>query len=133
MNELIVAVPLCEDCGHELSSESGQCLACESRSGLACERRSGPVVVGREIGTVTRRTQGCLLPPSLERRWVVLAILLCAGPIGLPLVWLNSRFSRFSKIGVTVGFALVTVILPIVLVWYWCEAAIRPIVDVLAG
>ena len=81
---------------------------------------------------MAQRGPSCILPPSLERRWVVLAILLCMGPIGLPLVWLSSRFSKLTKIGLTVGFVLLTVVFPIVLVWYWCEAAIRPLVEVLA-
>jgi hypothetical protein len=73
-----------------------------------------------------------ILPESLERRWVVLAILLCTGPIGLPLLWLSRRFSRLAKTGLTAGFVLVTVVLPIVLVWYWCDVAIQPVVEALA-
>jgi len=53
-------------------------------------------------------------------------------PLGLPLVWLSSRFSKLAKIGLTTGFVLLTVIFPIVLVWYWCDAAMRPLVEVFA-
>jgi hypothetical protein len=72
------------------------------------------------------------LPPSLDRRWVAMAILLCAGPVGLPLVWLSSRFSKLAKISLTAVFFLVTVIFPIAMVWYWCEVAVRPLVEALA-
>ncbi len=116
MNELIVASVLCDHCGGERPLESDGCPECEAR----------------HVPAVARRARACILPPSLERPWVVLAILLCAGPIGLPLVWLSSRFSKLAKIGLTVGFVLLTVIFPIVLVWYWCEVAIRPLVEVLA-
>ena len=79
-----------------------------------------------------RRAATITLPPLLERRWVVLAILLCMGPLGLPLVWFNRRFSKLSKIVLTAGFVLVTIVFPIVLVWYWCEVAIRPLAEALA-
>lgn len=124
MNELIVASVQCDQCGQELSLESDGCPECEARH--------VPMVAQGQVWTMAQRAPARILPPSLERRWVVLAILLCAGPIGLPLVWLSSRFSKLAKIGLTAGFVLLTVILPIALVWYWCEMAIRPLVDALA-
>jgi len=124
MNELIVASVLCDHCGQEIPLKSDGCPECEARH--------VPVVAQRRVRTMAQRAPACILPPSLERRWVVLAILLCTGPIGLPLVWLSSRFSKLAKIGLTAGFVLLTVIFPIVLVWYWCEVAIRPVVEVFA-
>ena len=71
-----------------------------------------------------------VMPMWLQRRWVVITILLVAGPMGLPVLWLSHRFSRFTKIIVTTGLALLTVVFPIVFTWYWCEVAIRPLLDV---
>ena len=124
MNELVVASLLCDHCGRDTPIESEGCPDCEARR--------VPVVVQPQVPTMAQRAPAIILPRSLERPWVVLAILLCTGPIGLPLVWLSRRFSRLAKIGLTAGFVLLTVILPIVLVWYWCDVAIHPLVEALA-
>ena len=123
MNELVVATPLCDRCGREKSIESQGCPDCEAR------RVS--VVLQPQVATIAQRGPVLIMPQYLQRRWVVLAILLCTGPIGLPLVWLSRRFSLLAKIGLTAGFVLLTVVLPIVLVWYWCDVAIHPLVEAL--
>jgi hypothetical protein len=84
------------------------------------------------VSTVARQTPAFNLPTTLERRWVLITILLVAGPLGLLLVWPSRRFARSTKIVVTVGVVLVTVVLPLALAWYWCEMAVRPLVDALA-
>jgi hypothetical protein len=89
------------------------------------------VVVQAHPPTIAQRGPVLILPQYLERRWVVLAMVLCTGPIGLPLLWLSRRFSRLAKISLTAGFVLLTVVLPIVLVWYWCDVAIHPLVEAL--
>jgi hypothetical protein len=120
MNELIVASVLCDHCGRDVPAESDGCAEC----------RHVPAVAQRNVPTIAQRAP--VLPPALERRWVAIAIVLCAGPIGLPLVWLSSRFSRLAKISLSASFVLLTVIVPIALVWYWCEVPIRPLVEALA-
>ncbi len=41
----------------------------------------------------------------------VLIALACLGPFGLPLVWRNPRYSRFTKMWITVLVIVVTVLL----------------------
>jgi hypothetical protein len=65
----------------------------------------------------------------LDNRWAVLGLLLTTGPIGLPALWLSRKFTRGVKIFVTLLFLLVTVALPLGLMWYWCSIAIAPLVD----
>jgi len=69
----------------------------------------------------------------LDNRLLVTGLLLLVGPLGLPALWLNRRFSRITKILGTVAFMLVTVVLPIALTWYWCQTALQPLVDKFAG
>ena len=66
---------------------------------------------------------------ALDNRLVVLALLAVAGPLGLPAVWLNRRFSRTTKIVLSLLFFAVTVVLPIVATWYACETLLRPLAD----
>jgi hypothetical protein len=68
----------------------------------------------------------------LDNRWLVVGLLLVAGPMGLPALWFSRRFSKGVKIGVSIAYAVVTVALPVAMVWYWCETAVRPLVDALA-
>jgi hypothetical protein len=68
----------------------------------------------------------------LDNRWVVVGLLLVAGPAGLAALWLSRRFSKAVKIAATVAYAALTVAVPIALVRYWCETALRPLVDALA-
>lgn len=68
----------------------------------------------------------------LDNRWLVVGLLLVVGPIGLPALWLSRRFSKKVKIGVSLGYALVTIGLPVAMIWYWCEMSLRPLVDALA-
>lgn len=55
--------------------------------------------------------------------------MLLIGPLGLPALWLNRRFSRKSKILGTIGFLLLTIGLPIALTWYWCHHALQPLIE----
>lgn len=68
----------------------------------------------------------------LDNRWLVIGLVLVAGPVGLPALWFSRRFSRGVKIAATVFYALMTAVLPLAVVWYWCELAVRPLVDALA-
>ena len=43
--------------------------------------------------------------------WVLLMLFLVLGPIGLPLLWKSPRFSRWSKIALTVAVAAYTILL----------------------
>ena len=76
---------------------------------------------GGEIVTATKRR------PWTHSRTAVLMVLLGAGPLGLPALWLSPAFTRWGKIVWTACFLLLTVVLPLVVCWYWLEVAIRPL------
>jgi hypothetical protein len=69
----------------------------------------------------------------LNNRAVVIAILCCAGPIGLPALWFSPRFSPITKGIVTAAFFTLTVVLPLAGAWYALEVLIRPIADALSS
>ncbi len=106
-----------------------------------CEAASGDVVVVADVVDVPARREQSLslvqLDPTLARvlnnRLIVIAILSVAGPIGLPALWLSRRFSRPTKVITTVLFLLLTIGFPLAMVYYWCEVALRPLVDAFAG
>ena len=116
MNELIVVAPLCSQCGREIPPGLNDCPDCETS----------------HVSTAVRPMPAFNLSSTLERRWVLITILLVAGPLGLLLIWPSRCFARSTKIVVTVGVVLVTMVLPAALIWYWCEMAVRPLVDALA-
>ncbi len=69
----------------------------------------------------------------LNSRLAVIGLLLIAGPLGLPALWLSGRFSRGVKIVTTAIYFLLTVVFPLALTYYCCEIALRPLVDAFAG
>ena len=73
------------------------------------------------------------IDPAIRRvlgnRLLVTGLLLLIGPLGLPALWLNRRFSPVTKILGTLGFVALTIVLPIALTWYWCHHALQPLVD----
>ena len=106
-----------------------------------------PAVGDRPATFSSDRTGTCspsLDPPSLtiissdssvrrllDNRLLVASLLLVVGPLGLPALWLNRRFSRLTKILGTIGFLLISIVFPIVMTWYWCQHALQPLVDAL--
>lgn len=144
MSELIV-VDECKDCGARVSELDNFCRKC----GLSVSESSAPplplTVVDAEMvsapgdtsvlaaphSTVVVTTERSSIRVVLENRFYVMAILLCAGPIGLPALWFSHRFSRRCKIITTTAYFLVTVVLPIAVLWYCLDVAVRPLVDVL--
>lgn len=126
MNELLVLATTCDRCGEPLPHGAEVCPECNSRelAMLLPPGGNGKPPVPAERGPVVGLT-------CLDNRWLVVGLLLVAGPIGLPALWLSRRFSPGVKIATTVLYAALTVVVPIALVWYWCEAAVRPLVDAL--
>ena len=128
MNELVVADEVCIRCGRAGAETSGLCPECATQLLPATPPPENdcrqPVPVDRPpvVGLA-----------CLDNRWLVAALVLFAGPVGLPALWLSRRFSRGVKIGVSVAYAALTVALPVAMIWYWCEVSLRPLVDALAG
>ncbi len=61
----------------------------------------------------------------------MIAILLCGGPLGLPLMWCSRSFSRRSKIITTTAYFLFTVVFPLAIAWYFLDFALQPLVEAL--
>lgn len=91
----------------------------------AAERLPSPRV------DTTSITLGGPVAAVLNSRFLVATILLVAGPLGLPALWLSPRFSRVTKALGTLAFLLLTAILPLVGVWYATEVLLRPLADTL--
>jgi hypothetical protein len=72
------------------------------------------------------------LARALDNRLTVLSLLACAGPIGLPALWLSRRFSKGTKALVTIAFLLATVVFPLAMAYYWLDVALRPLVDAMS-
>ncbi|MDP3041729.1 MAG: hypothetical protein Q8N62_03225 [Candidatus Omnitrophota bacterium] len=45
------------------------------------------------------------------KTWPLVASFLCIGPFMLPLVWTNPRFSKKSKIIITIAVAVITIVM----------------------
>ena len=69
----------------------------------------------------------------LNHRGIVVAILLTCGPLGLPALWFSPRFSKTSKIVISVLLFAATVVAPLALSWYWLDVAVRPVLDALTS
>ena len=100
-----------------LDASPAQAAVWENKAVAGPEMRPFPSTISTQLGW-------------LENRWAVLGLLLTTGPLGLPALWLSRKFSRSLKVFVTVIFLLVTIAFPLGLIWYWCEVAIAPLLDV---
>jgi len=126
MNELVVQATTCVHCGEPLPHGAEVCPDCDSHelATLAPPSANGRPPLPAQRGAVVGLA-------CFDNRWLVVGLLLVAGPLGLPALWLSRRFSLAVKIATTALYTALTVALPIALVWYWCEAAVRPVVDAL--
>ena len=67
----------------------------------------------------------------LNNRLYVGFLIALLGPLGLPALWFSPRFSKTFKIVATLAFVLVTIVLPLAIVWYFMFYSMRPLLDVL--
>ncbi len=68
---------------------------------------------------------------SLNNRLLVISIVALLGPIGLPALWISPRFRPTTKTIVTVLYLLLTIVVPVVVTWYFLENAFQPISDIM--
>jgi hypothetical protein len=92
-----------------------------------------PDEAGGRIGQQPPILWGSPVRTVLNNRCAIVGMLAFVGPLGLPFLWLSHRFSRRSKIAVTVIFFLLTVVLPLAFTYYWVETAIRPLLAAFRG
>ena len=141
MSELIVINGSCSQCGANFLEMDNFCRNC----GLPTVVLASPCIESQLTNSqhqlaldpsrqsaVAQQRENSLISGVLENRFYVIAILLCAGPIGLPALWFSRRFSQRAKIITTIGYFIVTAILPLAVAWYFLEIAVRPIADVLS-
>ena len=141
MNELIVINDSCSYCGVALTASDNFCGNCGTPQSVSeyppagvtmIDAQRALTVVPPSPSTLAPRPVQSLITEFLDNRLFVTAILLCAGPIGLPALWFSHRFSRRCKIITTTGYFFFTVILPLAIAWYFLDVAVRPIVDALS-
>ncbi|QDU97507.1 hypothetical protein Pla8534_53550 [Lignipirellula cremea] len=64
-----------------------------------------------------------------KNRPAVLGMLLCVGPLGLPLLWFSPAFSSTAKYIITGLYFALTAILPLVITWYFVDIGVRPLLQ----
>jgi len=142
-NELITTLPIeivssnyCRACGSRLTSNDNFCGHC----GSDCrELIVGPYTANRiadrtnqqstEIATVD--STAITFQTVVNNRWAVAGLIAFLGPLGLLALWCSQRFSNRAKILTTAGYVLLFIVAPLVVIWYWLDVALRPIVEVL--
>ena len=141
MSELVVISDSCSRCGVAFVGSDNYCRNCglptvvpvhATVEAELIDSQHELAVVPSCPSTVAPRREQSLVTVVLENRSYVIAILLCAGPIGLPALWFSRRFSRRFKIITTTGYFLFTVILPLAIAWYVLDFSVRPLVDALS-
>ena len=143
-NELIVTRPIeivssnfCRGCGSRLTSNDNFCGHC----GSDCrDLIVGPSSVGhvaepahqesKEIATVNNTT--ATFQAIVDNRLVVAGLVACFGPLGLLAMWFSQRISNRAKIITTASYVLLFIVAPLVVIWYWLDVALRPVVEVLS-
>jgi hypothetical protein len=138
MNELVVVNDSCRRCGVGLLESTNFCSHCGLPTAEDAYPNVPAVLVDRctepaIIRSVPMPTAPPPVTQMLDNRLVVVAIVLFAGPIGLPALWFSRGFSPRTKILTTAAYLLLTTIVPLAIAWYFLEVAVRPVVNALGG
>jgi len=82
-----------------------------------------------EIIAPQQATMVAPVQQMLDNRLIVGGLLLCGGPMALPALWLSRSFSPTTKTITTIGYTLLTVVMPIAVTWYFMNAALWPLLE----
>ena len=139
MNELITTNPVafetysyCRSCGTALSSGDNFCSHC----GAGCRELIVPSadlisIDQQETQAIATVGPAATFQTLVNNRTFVISMIAVTGPLGLAALWCSQRFTNLTKITTTVCYVLLAIVLPMVVVWYWLDVALRPIIEVL--
>ena len=139
MNELISTRPValetcsyCRSCGTALSSGDNFCSHC----GAGCRDLIVPSanlieIEQQESKAIATVGPSTTLQTLVNSRTFVVSMIAVAGPLGLLALWFSQRFTNRTKILTTTGYVLLAMVLPLVVIWYWLDVALRPIIEAL--
>lgn len=126
--QLAVSTRACDCCGHACWPGDQFCGGCG-----ASLVNEPDVARRRELVANSRPAAAAGLQAGalLNHRGVVLGLLFCVGPMGLPLLWLSPRFSMTFKVATSIFYFALTVLVPLGLIVYFLGFSIEPIVTAL--
>lgn len=122
----------CRSCGTALSSDDNFCSHC----GAGCRDLIVPPANLIEIEQQESKAIATVGPSTtfqtlVNSRTFVVSMIAVAGPLGLLALWFSQRFTNRTKILTTTGYVLLAMVLPLVVIWYWLDVALRPIIEAL--
>jgi len=139
MNELITTRPImlqpsndCRSCGNALSSGDNFCGHCGAGSCELIVPSATPIQIDhQESKALATAAPMATFQSVVNNRTLVVTMIAVAGPLGLLALWFSQQFTNRTKIITTISYVLLAFVLPLVVVWYWLDVELRPLIEVL--
>ena len=134
----ILADNYCRQCGARVGYGDNFCRSCgtgcHGSSGEVATQNAPPESSDRNQMPATKTNQPAnhqlqVLTTVLNKRWLVIGIIALIGPMGLPALWFSPRFSGLTKVITTAMYVVLSAAIPILLVWYFLDYSMYPLVD----